>query len=104
MIEVRLKTPNLDKGLWPAVWLLGANYNSVGWPYCGEIDMMEMGQKQAERTRLGHGGAPVNNFVGANLIWYTGDACTPDNATCAASIAYDVNYNRPYVASSTTDL
>ena len=100
MIEVRLKTPNLDKGLWPAVWLLGANYNSVGWPYCGEIDMMEMGQKQAERTRLGYGGAPINNFVGANLIWYTGDACTPDNATCAASIAYDVNYNKPYVASS----
>lgn len=100
MIEVRLKTPNLDKGLWPAVWLLGANYNSVGWPYCGEIDMMEMGQKQAERTRLGYGGAPINNFVGANLIWYTGDACTPDNASCAASIAYDVNYNRPYVASS----
>ncbi|MDP4238244.1 MAG: family 16 glycosylhydrolase [Bacteroidota bacterium] len=100
MIEVRLKTPNLDSGLWPAVWLLGTNYSSVGWPYCGEMDMMEMGHKASEKARLGHAGAAINNYVGANLIWYTGDACAPDNSSCAASIAYDVNYNKPYIASS----
>ena len=77
MIEVRLKTPNLDTGLWPAAWLLGTNYHESGWPYCGEMDMMEMGHKASEKTRLGHAGAPINNYVGANLIWYTGDACTP---------------------------
>ncbi|GAB1415870.1 hypothetical protein MASR2M117_12760 [Paludibacter sp.] len=100
MVEVRLKTPDLNTGLWPAVWMLGTNHSSIGWPYCGEIDIMEMGQKQSERARLGWGGTPVNNFVGANLIWYTGEACTPDNPDCAASIAYDVNYNRPYSAST----
>lgn len=39
-IEVRAKLPK-GKGLWPAIWLLGNNINQVGWPACGEIDMME---------------------------------------------------------------
>ena len=29
------------RGIWPAFWMLGANYPSVGWPVCGEIDIME---------------------------------------------------------------
>ena len=28
-------------GTWPAVWMLGNNFTTVGWPACGEIDMME---------------------------------------------------------------
>jgi beta-glucanase (GH16 family)/outer membrane protein assembly factor BamB len=31
----------LDKGLWPAFWMLGTNIDSVPWPACGEIDIME---------------------------------------------------------------
>lgn len=40
-IDVRAKLP-ADMGLWPAIWALGANYPSVGWPACGEIDIMEL--------------------------------------------------------------
>jgi beta-glucanase (GH16 family) len=40
-VEARIKLP-YGKGLWPAFWMLGANFNSVGWPRCGEIDIMEM--------------------------------------------------------------
>ena len=39
-MEARIKTP-LGQGLWPAFWMLGSNISSVGWPYCGEIDIME---------------------------------------------------------------
>jgi beta-glucanase (GH16 family) len=39
-IEVRAKLP-LGKGLWPAFWMLGKNINEVGWPACGEIDILE---------------------------------------------------------------
>ena len=39
-IEMRAKLPK-GKGVWPAFWLLGADYPKVGWPKCGEIDIME---------------------------------------------------------------
>jgi len=39
-IEVSAKIPE-GFGTWPAIWLLGNNMKEVGWPLCGEIDMME---------------------------------------------------------------
>ena len=39
-IEVRAKLPS-GTGIWPAIWMLGANLDQVGWPACGEIDIME---------------------------------------------------------------
>lgn len=39
-IEVRAKLPR-GRGLWPAIWMLGDNWHEVGWPACGEIDVME---------------------------------------------------------------
>ena len=39
-IEARIKIPK-GQGIWPAFWMLGANIGSVGWPNCGEIDIME---------------------------------------------------------------
>jgi beta-glucanase (GH16 family) len=39
-IEVRAKLPQ-GKGVWPAIWTLGTNRREVGWPTCGEIDIME---------------------------------------------------------------
>ncbi len=39
-VEVRAKLP-AAKGTWPAIWMLGANFSSVGWPDSGEIDIME---------------------------------------------------------------
>jgi beta-glucanase (GH16 family)/photosystem II stability/assembly factor-like uncharacterized protein len=38
--EARIKVP-FGQGLWPAFWMLGNNIDSVGWPVCGEIDIME---------------------------------------------------------------
>jgi beta-glucanase (GH16 family) len=39
-IEVRAKLP-AARGTWPAIWTLGTNIHEVGWPSCGEIDIME---------------------------------------------------------------
>jgi beta-glucanase (GH16 family) len=39
-IEIRAKLP-AGRGVWPAVWMLGNNINTVGWPESGEIDIME---------------------------------------------------------------
>jgi beta-glucanase (GH16 family) len=40
-IDIRAKLP-VTKGIWPALWMLGTNINSAGWPACGEIDIMEL--------------------------------------------------------------
>src|SRR5437764_2746944 len=38
--EARIKIP-YGQGIWPAFWLLGDDIEKVGWPVCGEIDIME---------------------------------------------------------------
>jgi len=40
LFEARIKLP-AGYGLWPAFWLEGANIDKVGWPRCGEIDVIE---------------------------------------------------------------
>jgi beta-glucanase (GH16 family) len=40
-VDVRAALPE-GKGLWPAIWMLGSNIDAVGWPACGEIDIMEL--------------------------------------------------------------
>ncbi len=39
-IEARAKLP-IGHGIWPAIWMLGGNISTVGWPKCGEIDILE---------------------------------------------------------------
>jgi beta-glucanase (GH16 family) len=39
--QARIKLPK-GKGLWPAFWMLGTRIDSVGWPECGEIDVLEL--------------------------------------------------------------
>jgi beta-glucanase (GH16 family) len=38
--EARIQLP-VGQGIWPAFWLLGDNFDAIGWPDCGEIDIME---------------------------------------------------------------
>ncbi len=39
-VEIRAKLP-IGGGTWPAIWMLGDNINTVGWPASGEVDIME---------------------------------------------------------------
>lgn len=66
-IEVRAKLPT-GQGIWPAIWMLGSNISDVGWPKCGEIDIMEyVGREPHEihttlHTQDSHGKS-VNTMV-----------------------------------------
>ena len=40
-VDIRAIMPS-GQGMWPALWMLGQSFPSVGWPYFGEIDIMEM--------------------------------------------------------------
>ena len=103
VVESRVSIPNLDLGGWPAIWLLGTS--NYAWPRNGEIDMMEMGSRQSFRDlhdehNGGNGlnNSNVNQVVGANAIFYSDDAVTPDNPSGAASISWDPDDDdcRPY--------
>ena len=49
-IDIRAKLP-VSKGMWPALWMLGSNISSVGWPACGEMDIMELVGSSPGRVR-----------------------------------------------------
>jgi beta-glucanase (GH16 family) len=62
--EARIKIPR-TQGIWPAFWMLGNDIDQVGWPQCGEIDVMEnIGREPA----VVHGTIHGPGYSGANGI------------------------------------
>ena len=41
VVSARIKFPT-GQGIWSAFWMMGLNYDTVAWPECGEIDIMEI--------------------------------------------------------------
>jgi beta-glucanase (GH16 family) len=64
-IEASIKVPN-GQGVWPAFWMLGSNFSTVGWPGCGELDIMEHVTPIGANTIRGSAHAP--GFSGANSM------------------------------------
>jgi len=62
--EARLQLPS-GQGLWPAFWLLGANFGTVGWPTCGEIDIMEY---RGQEPTIVHGSLHGPGYSGGNAL------------------------------------
>ncbi len=84
-IEVRAKLPT-GKGMWPASWMLGTNISQVGWPACGEIDIMENVGFDPDRIYGSIHTQDYNHVLGtgkgANLTVdapYDDSICTPSN-------------------------
>jgi beta-glucanase (GH16 family) len=109
-IDIRAALPQ-GQGIWPALWMLGSNFNTVGWPASGEIDIMEMiGGNGRENTVHGTvhwrnegqhaqaGGSrtlPASTFVGRfyvfSIVWDE------------ASIVWLVNNNEFYRINTTPE-
>lgn len=62
--EARLITP-YGQGIWPAFWMLGANSDTVTWPFCGEIDIMEL---RGQKPSIVNGSLHGPGYSGANAI------------------------------------
>jgi beta-glucanase (GH16 family) len=62
--EARIKTP-YGPGIWPAFWMLGANVQTVTWPQCGEIDIMEL---KGNQPNINHGSIHGPGYSGGNAI------------------------------------
>ena len=80
MIEARIKFPNTANGLWPAFWQMGNNYDQVGWPKCGETDIIELGHQSAFSN-----GTQDRYFNGAMHVGAKWDAVWSD----AQSVTWD---------------
>ncbi len=59
--EARIKVP-AGQGMWPAFWMLGDDIDKVGWPACGEIDIMENIGKE---PGIVHGSIHGPGYVGS---------------------------------------
>jgi beta-glucanase (GH16 family) len=87
-IEARIKMPAFS-GIWPAFWMLGDNISTVGWPACGELDVME--HINAENITYGTPHWLDNNNQHAS---YSGNtACTVTDYH-VYSMEWDANYIR----------
>jgi beta-glucanase (GH16 family) len=62
-IEARVKMP-VGQGIWPAFWTLGDNVATVGWPACGEMDIMET---IGSTPSVNHGSIHGTGFTGTAL-------------------------------------
>ncbi|MEP7075838.1 MAG: glycoside hydrolase family 16 protein [Acidobacteriota bacterium] len=62
--EARIKIPN-GQGVWPAFWLLGNNIDTVSWPQCGEVDILE---NIGREPGIVHGTIHGPGYSGANGI------------------------------------
>lgn len=77
--EARIKIPS-GQGVWPAFWLLGNNIDTVGWPTCGEVDIMENIGREPSTV---HGTLHGPGYAGANGIG--APFSLPDSAAFADS-------------------
>ena len=60
-VDIRASLPE-GQGIWPALWMLGANIDVAGWPACGEIDIMELiGHEPSTIHGTAHFGANPSN-------------------------------------------
>ncbi len=69
-VEWRSKFPS-GVGMWPALWMMGTNITSIGWPGCGEIDVVENNGAPTFEQGSIHSGSDATqvftNFVGGNV-------------------------------------
>ena len=82
-IDARIKFPRTANGLWPAFWQMGNNFDQVGWPKCGETDIIEMGHQNAFSK-----GTQDRFFNGALHIGraWNADWCDAQEATWSYSL------------------
>lgn len=67
-IVASIKLPS-GYGMWPAFWMLGSNISSVGWPSCGEIDIMEWMSTTPTWMK-----SAVHWYHGGQADWGTGES------------------------------
>ena len=84
-VEARIDAPQ-GQGVWPAFWMLGNSISTVGWPSCGEIDIMEIqGQNPFRNFGTIHWADPGGNHVSFGGIYNSSSSLSAGFHTYAIS-------------------
>ena len=88
-LEARIKS-NGTAGTWPAFWMLGSDYSTIGWPGCGEIDIHE-----------GNGAIPTSNWgtLHGYSYWPGGQVSKPSSILADWHV-YAIDWKPNYIAFS----
>ena len=70
LVQARIRLPT-GRGIWPAFWMLGQDIDDVGWPQCGEIDVME---NVGQDSTVVHGAVHGPGYAGRAGITASHDA------------------------------
>ena len=108
ILEASIQLPNTtNQGLWPAFWTLGSNISSVGWPTCGEADIMENWSPQVNNgpgpsgnNSTIHTAKTGGNGIGARYTFPSGEAA--DTALHTYGIVWTQNQMQFYVDNAST--
>jgi len=84
--EARIQIPQ-GQGLWPAFWMLGSNFDQVGWPACGEVDIMENIGKEPS---IVHGSMHGPGYSGDNAL--TGSYTLPSGKFADAFHVFSIEW------------
>ncbi|RAW01907.1 glycoside hydrolase family 16 protein [Pseudochryseolinea flava] len=96
-VEIRAKLPK-GQGIWPALWMLGANIDEVPWPGCGEIDIMEMIGGGAQRDNRVHGTAHwYNDTAPVGKANYGGHVDLSSGIFADAYHVFSIEWNKNFI-------
>lgn len=97
-VVASIRLPKTADGLWPAFWMMGNDFSSVGWPKCGETDILEMGHADGIRSgtqdRYLNGACHWGQSYANHVTW---DYSLQDGEFHTFTCIWDRDYLRMYI-------
>jgi beta-glucanase (GH16 family) len=97
-VVAAIRLPKTANGLWPAFWMMGNDFSQVGWPKCGETDILEMGNadgiKNGTQERLMNGACHWGQSHAQHVV---NPYSLQDGEFHTYTCVWDENYIRMYI-------
>lgn len=101
-IVASIKMPKTADGLWPAFWMMGSDIRTLGWPNCGETDILEMGHSNGIKAGTSemflngacHWGVPGHQYYAHDI---TNSYSVQDDVFHTYTCIWDEEYIRMYI-------
>ena len=101
-VVASIKLPKTADGLWPAFWMMGNDIRKIGWPNCGETDILEMGHSNGMKNGTQeqflngacHWGVPHHQYYAHDI---TNEYSVQDGKFHTFTCIWDEDYVRMYI-------